>query len=69
MDIVCLSETYLHSSVPTDDNNLQIPGYSSIRPDHPSNIKHGGVLIDCKNVLPIKFIDVKYLHESINSEL
>ena len=29
MDIVCLSKTYLDSFVPTDDDNLQVPGYSS----------------------------------------
>ena len=45
MDIVCLSGTYLDPSVPTDDNNLQIPGYSSGRADHPSNAKRGGVLV------------------------
>ena len=45
MDILCLSETYLDSSVPLDDDNLQIPGYSSVRTDHPSNTKRGEVLI------------------------
>ena len=60
---------YLDSSVPVDDDNLQIPGYSSVRADHPSNTKRGGVLIYYKNFLPIKLIDVKYLHESLNFEL
>ena len=69
MDITYISETYLDSSVPVDDDNLQIPGYSSVRADHPSNTKRGGVLIYNKNFLPIKFIDVKYLHESLNFEL
>ena len=69
MDIMCLSETYLDSSVPLDDNNLQIPGYSSVRADHPSNKKCKGVLICYKNFLTIKLIDVKYLHESLNFEL
>ena len=55
-DIICLSETYLDSSVPADDNNLQIPGYSSVRADHPSNTKSGGVLIYYKNFLPVKLI-------------
>ena len=35
MDIVCLSETLLDSSISTDDDNLQIPGYSAVRADHP----------------------------------
>ena len=38
-DIVCLSETYLDSIVATDDDNLEIPGYSLVRSDHPSNNK------------------------------
>ena len=59
MNIICLSETYLGSSVPVDDDNLQIPGYSSVRADHPSNTKRGGVLTYYKNFLPIKSIDVK----------
>ena len=68
MDIICLSESYLDSYAPFDDN-LQIPGYSSVRVDYPSNTKRGGVLIYYKNVLSIKLIDVKYLHESLNFEL
>lgn len=27
-DIICLSEAFLNSKTPTDDENLQIPGYS-----------------------------------------
>ena len=40
-DIICLPETYLDSIIPIDDNKLQIPGYTLIRSDHPSNTKHG----------------------------
>ena len=69
MDIMCLSKTYLDSSVAADDNNLQIPGCSSVRADHPSNTKREGVQIYCKNFLPIKLINVKYLHESLTFEL
>ena len=42
-DIVCLSETFLNSEILTNDENLQIPGYSITRVDHPANTKHGGV--------------------------
>ena len=69
MDIICLSETYLESSVPFQDDNLQIPRFSSVRAAHPSNTKRGGVLIWYKNFLLIKLIDAKYLHESLNFEL
>ena len=69
MDIVCFSETFLDSSIPIDDDNLQTPGYSSIRADHPSNNKRGGVLLYYKSFLPIELIDVTYLNECISFEL
>ena len=69
MNIVCLPKTYLDSAVRNDDNNLQIPGYSSVRADHPTNAKRSVVLVYYKSYLSLKLIDVKYLHECINFEL
>ena len=69
MDIVCLSKKFLDSSIPIDDDKLQIPGYSSVRADHQSNTKRGGVLLCYKSFLPIKLIDVSYLNECISFEL
>lgn len=45
MDAIYLSETYLVCPIPIDDCNLQIPGLSYVKADHPSNTKRGGVLI------------------------
>ena len=42
-DFICLSETYLDSSIP--DDLLEIEGYNLVRADHPDNIKRGGVCI------------------------
>ena len=44
-DIICLSETYLDSTTSTDDDKLQIPDYTLIGCDHPSNAKRGRVCI------------------------
>ena len=33
-DIICLSETYLDSTIPNDDDKLQIPGYTLILTIH-----------------------------------
>ena len=66
-DIICLSETYLDSSVPVDYDNLQIPGYSSVLGLIILQTRRG-VLIYYRNFLPIKLIDVKYLHKSLNFE-
>ena len=39
-DILCLPETYLDSSISSNDNNLTIPGYDLYTADHPSNVKY-----------------------------
>ena len=48
-DLVCLSETFLDSTIPNDDVNIQINGYSLLRADHLNNIKRGGVCIISKD--------------------
>ena len=50
-DIICLSETYLDSSI--DDEGLEISGYYLIRSDHPSNKKRGGICIYYKTSFPL----------------
>ena len=66
-DIICLSETYINSEIPSDDENLEIPGYNLVREDHPS--KRGGVCVYYKSSLPFRVINVKYFQESISFEL
>ena len=61
--IICLSETYLDFS--TDDETLEISGYSLIRSGHPSIKKRGGICISYKNFLPLKVIGVRLLEECI----
>ena len=48
-DIICISETYLDSSPPFDDNNLEISGYNLVHSDHLSNNKKSGVCIYYKS--------------------
>ena len=69
LDVICLSETYLDSSISNDDKNLEMPGYDSYRADHPSNSKQGGVCIYYRNSLPLKILGIQYLHECINFEI
>ena len=68
-DIICLSETYLDSTVPLDDENLVISGYNLIRSDYPSNTKRGGVCLYYKNYLPLRVLNISYLKECLNFEL
>ena len=69
IDIICLSETYLDSSIPSDDDNLELPGYNLVRADNPTNTKRGGVCIYYHNSLPLKVIDIQFLNECINFEI
>ena len=68
-DIICLSETYLDSSTTNVDEELQIPGYTLIRSDQPSNTKRGGGCIYYKRSLPLRVINIGYLHECLSFEL
>ena len=44
-DFICLSETYLNSSTPSDHACLDLEGYKLVRADHPNNVKRSGVCI------------------------
>ena len=62
LDIICLSETYLDSSVSSNDGNLEVPGYTLVRADNPNNIKRGGVCIYYLNSPPLKVLDIYFLN-------
>lgn len=64
-DNSCLSETYLDSSIIPDNDNKEISGYDSIRADHPSNSKWGGIKVYYKNSLTLRPFDIRYLKECI----
>ena len=69
IDFICLSETYLDLSIPSDNDNLELPGYNLIRADNPTTTKRGGVCIYYHNSLPLKVIDIQFLNECINFEI
>ena len=50
-------------------SNLEIPAYDLFRADHLSNTKRGGVCIYDRNSLPLKTLNISYLHECINFEI
>ena len=62
-DFICLSETYLDSSIP--DNLIEIEGYNLVRADHPDNIKRGGVCIYYKEFLPVRIKTLPYFKEAL----
>ena len=50
-DIICLSETFLTSSIDSSDTRILIDGYNLIRSDHPSDSKRGDVSIYYKEYI------------------
>ena len=62
-DMICLSETFLNSSLQNDDDSLVLNGYKLVRADNPSDLKRGGVCIYFKESLPIKVLNITNLHE------
>ena len=65
-DVICLSETYLNSTVASDEKNLEITGYELVRSDHPANTKRAGVCLYYKNCFSLTVLDIRYLNEWIN---
>ena len=68
-DIICSSETYLDSTITTNDDTLQIPGYTLICCDHPSNSKRDEFCIYYRSSLPLRVINIGHLHECLSFEL
>ena len=68
-DIICISESYLHSDTSSNDSNLNIPVYNLSLADHPSGNRRGGVCIYYKESLPIKTLNINYLQEYICFDL
>ena len=52
-DIICLSETFLNSSIDSSDRRILIDGYNLTRSDHPSDSKTGRVCIYYKGHIPL----------------
>ena len=70
INIIFLSETFLDSSIETNNLKLNIPGYALLQSDHPSNIKRGGVCMFYKDYLPvIRRDDLCALTECIVAEV
>ena len=68
-DFICISETYLDSSVSDDDKELAMEGYNFIRADHPSNVKKGGVGIYYKKSIAVQIININFLSECLLCEV
>ena len=64
-----LSESYLDSTVSSDNDNLYMRDYKLVRTDHPGNIKRGGVCVSFKESLPVSCLPNLYLKECLIFEM
>ena len=44
-DLICISESYLNSSISSNDPSSELKGYKLVRADHPLDVKRGGSCI------------------------
>ena len=69
-DIICLLETFLNSSIESNDDMISIDGYNLRRSDHPSHSKRGGVCIYYKkHILLFKRDDICTLDNCLVTEI
>ena len=68
-DFICISETYLDSSIQSADRDISINGYSLIHADHPSNNKRGSVCIYYHESLAVQLVKISYLTECLLCEV
>ena len=68
-DMICLLETFLDSSIPTNDERLNMKRYKLKIADNPSDSKKGGVGIYYKEFLAVRPVEVKNLNECVIFEV
>ena len=68
-DIICLSETFLDSTISSRDTELLLDRYELIRADHPMDLKKGSVCVYFKNTLPVNVLNINQLNECLIVEI
>ena len=68
-DMICLSETFLDSSITTNDENLNMKGYKLVRTENSSDSKKCGVGMYYKEFLVVRPFEVKNPNECVLFEV
>ena len=68
-DFICISETYLDSSVTDNNKEPAMEGCSFISADHPRNVKKGGVDIYYKESIAVEIISINFFSECLLCEV
>ena len=64
-DMICISESYLDSSLSSDSEQLSIEGYKLVRNDYPGSLRRGGACVYFRESLPVRCISNPYLNECL----
>ena len=67
--MICLSETFLNSSIETNDDRISIDGYNLIRADHPSDSLDGVCMYYKEHIPLIKRDDICTLDNCLVTEI
>ena len=67
-DFILLSESYLDSTISSDDSSLSLDGYNLICADHPKIIKQGRVWIYYRETILVITIQINFLPECLLCE-
>ena len=65
-DLICLSETWLDSTISIDSNDISLKGYNLHRVDDPDNVKKQGVCVCYKETLAVQFLQSKLAQCIVN---
>ena len=68
-DIICLSESFLDSSILPENNNLKINGYKMMRADHTNNVKIEGDCAYVRKSLPVRNFGNSYICKCLTLEV
>ena len=63
--IIHLSDTFIDSSILTENNNLKLNGYKMVKADHPNNVKRGSVCAYVRASLPVRNFSNSYLSKCL----
>lgn len=68
-EMICISESYLDSSISPDSEQLNIESHKLIGNNHPGNVRTRGVCAYFRESLPIRFISKSHLNECLILEV
>ena len=67
-DVICISESYLDSTVPLD-NSLSLYGCNLTHANHPYNVKRGGVCMYYRENVSLRIISASYFDQCLLCEV